>query len=50
MDIKEIVKQYIEKGIRCREQSAENDEQGEYTFWDGFTNCAESILRELETD
>lgn len=49
MDIKEIVKQYIEKGIRCRDESAENNEQGAFTFWDGFTNCAQNILRELES-
>ena len=48
MDIKEIVKQYLEKGERCREQSAEHNEQGAFNFWDGFVSCAENILRELE--
>jgi hypothetical protein len=48
MDIKEIVKQYLEKGERCREQSAEHHEQGAFNFWDGFVSCAENILRELE--
>ena len=40
-----IVKQYIEKGERCMEQEGESQI---YTFWDGFHNCAENILRELE--
>lgn len=48
MDIKEIVKQYLEKGEQCREQSAEHNEQGAFNFWDGFVSCAENILRELE--
>ena len=48
MDIKEIVKQYLEKGERCREQSAEHNEQGAFNFWDGFVSCAENILQELE--
>ena len=45
---KEIVKQYLEKGEKCREQSAEHNEQEAFNFWDGFVSCAENILRELE--
>ena len=48
MSIKEIVQQYIDKGNRCKDQSADANEQGSFTFWDGFTNCAENIMRELE--
>lgn len=42
-----LVKQYIEKGERCMEQDGESKI---YTFWDGFHNCAENILRELEEE
>lgn len=44
-DIIAIVKEYLEKGLRCMEQEGESQI---YTFWDGFHNCAENILRELE--
>jgi hypothetical protein len=47
-DILAIVNEYMEKGERCMQQAGENGEQGVYTFWDGFHNCAENILRELE--
>lgn len=40
-----LVKQYLEKGERCVEQEGESQI---YAFWDGFHNCAENILRELE--
>ena len=44
-DIIAIVKEYVEKGLRCMEQS---DKFQVHTFWDGFHNCAENILREME--
>lgn len=44
-DILAIVKQYIEKGERCMDGDGESQI---YAFWDGFHNCAENILRELE--
>ena len=44
-DIIVIIKDYVEKGFRCMEQS---DKFQMHTFWDGFHNCAENILRELE--
>ena len=44
--IAKVVEQYVEKGDRCMDES-END-QGAYTFWDGFHNCAENIQRELK--
>lgn len=44
-DFMALVKQYIEKGERCMEQEGESQT---YAFWDGFHNCAENILRELE--
>ena len=46
-DILAIVKEYLEKGLRCMEQS---DKFQIHTFWDGFHNCAENILRELEDE
>lgn len=46
-DFLAIVKQYIEKGERCMEQEGESQI---YAFWDGFHNCAENILRELEKE
>ena len=42
-----LVKQYLEKGERCMEQEGESQI---YAFWDGFYNCAENILRELEEE
>lgn len=47
-DIAEIVQQYIDKGDRCMDQSATDDDQGGYTFWDGFHNCAVNIMQELK--
>lgn len=46
-DIIAIVKEYLEKGLRCMEQS---DKSQIHIFWDGFHNCAENILRELEDE
>lgn len=43
-----IIKEYINKGERCMEQSGEQKDDKTYTFWDGFHNCAESILREIK--
>ena len=42
-----LIKQYIKKGERCMEQGGESQI---YAFWDGFHNCAENILRELEEE
>ena len=44
-DFLAIVKEYLEKGLRCMEQEGESKI---HTFWDGFHNCAENILREME--
>ena len=46
-DFLALVKQYIKKGERCMEQEGESQI---YAFWDGFHNCAENILRELENN
>lgn len=46
-DIRAIVKEYLEKGLLCMEQDGESQI---HTFWDGFHNCAENILRELEDE
>ena len=46
-DFIDLVKQYIERGERCMEQEGESQI---YAFWDGFHNCAENILRELEVE
>ena len=44
-DIIAIVKEYLEKGLRCMEQEGESQL---FAFWDGFHNCSENILRELK--
>ena len=46
-DIIVIVKEYLEKGKRCIEDASESQT---CSFWDGFLNCAENILRELEEE
>lgn len=43
-----IIQEYIDKGQRCMKQSIANGEGDLYTFWDGFHNCAENILREIK--
>ena len=43
-DIVELVKKYEEKGWNCLETAEESQMN---SFWDGFHNCAENILREL---
>ena len=42
-----LVKQYLEKGERCMNQEGESQI---YAFWEGFYNCAENILMELEEE
>ena len=34
---------------RVRQSNSDSD-QGSYTFWDGFKNCAENIERSLDQD
>lgn len=46
--IMNIIQEYINKGERCMNQSNDDNDQGSYTFWDGFHNCAENILREIK--
>lgn len=43
-----IIKRYINKGKRCMKQSAKQKDIETYTFWDGFHNCAENILKEIK--
>ena len=47
-DFRKLVGKFSEKGLRCMNQSADDNDQSCYTFWDGFHNCAENIQRELE--
>ena len=47
-EFKKIVKKYETQGNRCMMQSLDNNETDNYDFWDGFTNCAENILRDLQ--
>ena len=47
-DIETVVRQYEKKGSRMMDESGEAGEQGGYTFWDGFHNCACNISRELK--
>ena len=46
-NIHKIVEKYQKSSARCMQQSADANEQGEYTYWDGFNDCAVAILREL---
>lgn len=46
--LSKIVRFYFDHGDKCMEQSNADGDQGGYTFWDGFNNCAECILRDLE--
>ena len=48
--MKKTIAQYVEKGINCMNKSGKAGETGNYTFWDGFNNCAENILRELKDE
>lgn len=48
--VRQIVKELQEKGERCMDQSNTDSDQGSYTFWDGFKNCAENIERSLDQD
>ena len=45
-ELKKIVQEYVDKGDRCMDQSEDDAEA--YAWWDGFHNCAQGILRELE--
>lgn len=46
--IMNIIQKYVDKGKRCMNQSINDGEGDLYTFWDGFNNCAENILREIK--
>lgn len=47
--IKAIIKQYADKGERLLEEAYGNGDHASTTgFWEGFKNCAENLLRELE--
>lgn len=47
--IKAIIKQYADKGDRLLKEAYGNGDHASTTgFWEGFKNCAENLLRELE--
>jgi hypothetical protein len=47
--IKAIIKQYADKGERLLEEAYENGEHASTTgYWDGYGDCANLLLRELE--
>lgn len=46
--IVKTIKEFVEKGKRCEQQAVEDNDQENYIFWQGFQNCAENILREVE--
>ena len=51
--ITKIVQQYADKGHRCYQDTLDAHEEGERSdefYWDGFSDCAEAILREIDTD
>ena len=44
-----IIKQYADKGERLLEDAYKNDECASTTgYWDGYKDCADGLLRELE--
>lgn len=49
-----VVKQYIDKGVKCYEECLdEDDSESGYDrsnefYWDGFSDCAQAILKEIE--
>lgn len=43
--MKDIVTRYEKKSYKCMDDSMDDDC---YIFWDGFHNCSENILREIE--
>ena len=43
-DVIEVVKRHLIAGEHNLDVTAESD----YIFWDGFTDCAKSILQEIE--
>ena len=47
-EVMRIIKEYVDKGERCMNQSIEQEDYNVYTFWDGFHNCAENILEEIK--
>lgn len=47
--IKAVIKQYADKGERLLEEAYENGERASTTgYWDGYKDCANGLLRELE--
>ena len=51
--ISKIVQQYADKGQRCYDAALDNYEEVERSdefYWDGFSDCAEAIKREIDTD
>ena len=47
--IKAIIKQYADKGERLLEEAYENGEHASTTgYWDGYGDCANLLLRELD--
>lgn len=46
--IVKTIKEFVKKGKRCEQQAVEDQDYENYVFWQGFHNCAENILREVE--
>jgi hypothetical protein len=47
--IRAIIQQYADKGERLLEEAYENGEHASTTgYWDGYKDCANGLLRELD--
>lgn len=46
--LKAIIKQYADKGERLFLEASESNESFAESYWDGYKDCADGLLRELE--
>ena len=46
--IKSVIKQYADKGGRLFLEASESNESDAESYWDGYKDCADGLLRELE--
>ena len=43
-----MIQHYLDKAERCKKSSLLAKDNTSYRFWDGFSDCAASILREFK--
>ena len=46
--IKAIIKQYADKGARLFLEASESNESYAESYWDGYKDCADGLLREFD--